>query len=205
MVPGADTPRQIVHFGVFEVDLRAAELRRSGLRVRLQEQPFQILRMLLEHPGDVVLREEIQRQLWRGDTVVEFDHSINAAVKKLRQALADDADAPRYVETVPRRGYRFIGPLNGSSLNGASTVSSSPQLDTQPDRVSVHRAWVLVGGLAAVGLGFLLARFGPSRSAGEPGPRGSPSASEGAGSRPRSQRSPTRMLPGWPERDGDTR
>ncbi len=163
MVPGADTPRQIVHFGVFEVDLRAAELRRNGLKVRLQEQPFQILRMLLEHPGDVVLREEIQRQLWRGDTVVEFDHSINAAVKRLRQALGDDADAPRYVETVPRRGYRFIARLNGSSLNGASAAASSRQFDTQPDRVSVPRAWVLVGGLAAMGLGFLLARFGPPR------------------------------------------
>jgi DNA-binding winged helix-turn-helix (wHTH) protein len=169
VVPGANTPRQIVHFGIFEVDLRAAELRRNGLKVRLQEQPFQILRMLLERPGDVVLREELQRQLWQSDTVVEFDHSINAAVKRLRQALGEDADAPRYVETLPRRGYRFIAPLNDSSLNGPSALPSPKQLDTQSDRVNVRRAWALVGGLAALGMGFLLARFAAPRDTGDRG------------------------------------
>jgi dienelactone hydrolase len=89
--------------------VRSAELRKHGLRIRLQDQPFQILRMLLERPGEVVLREEIRSQLWPNDTVVEFDHSINAAVKRLRDALGESADKPRYIETLARRGYRFIG------------------------------------------------------------------------------------------------
>ena len=101
-----------VHFGEFELDLRAAELRKDNRRVRLQEQPFQILVELLDHPGEVVLREEIRKKLWPGNTVVEFDHSINAAVKRLRDALQDSAESPRYIETVARRGYRFIGSVS---------------------------------------------------------------------------------------------
>jgi DNA-binding winged helix-turn-helix (wHTH) protein len=107
-IPGG-SPAANIRFGPFELDLRAAELRKEGLRIRLQDQPFQILRMLLEHPGRVVLREEIRDKLWPNDTVVEFDHSINAAVKRLRDVLAESADKPRYIETLPRRGYRFIG------------------------------------------------------------------------------------------------
>src|ERR1700722_1443382 len=86
---------------------------RPQRQIRLQEQPFQILRMLLVLPGEIVLREEIRKNLWPSDTVVEFDHSINAAIKRLRDALGDSAENPRYVETVARRGYRFIGSLNG--------------------------------------------------------------------------------------------
>ena len=107
---GASTPA-VVHFGPFELDLRAAELRKQGRRIRLQEQPFQILIELLEHPGQVVLREEIRKKLWPNDTVVEFDHSINAAVKRLRDSLQDSAEKPRYIETLARRGYRFIAPV----------------------------------------------------------------------------------------------
>jgi TolB-like protein len=107
---GALTPA-VVHFGPFELDLRAAELRKHGRRIRLQEQPFQILIELLEHPGQVVLREEIRKKLWPNDTVVEFDHSINAAVKRLRDSLQDSAEKPRYIETLARRGYRFIAPV----------------------------------------------------------------------------------------------
>jgi DNA-binding winged helix-turn-helix (wHTH) protein len=103
-------PVQILHFGDFELDVRAGELRRGKLRIRLQEQPFQILLMLLERPGEVVTREEIQARLWPGDTIVEFDHSIGTAIKKLRQALGDEATSPRYVETLPRRVFRFIYP-----------------------------------------------------------------------------------------------
>jgi TolB-like protein len=101
-----------VRFGEFELDLRAAELRKDNQRVKLQEQPFQILVQLLDHPGEVVLREEIRQKLWPGDTVVEFDHSINAAVKRLRDALQDSAESPHYIETVARRGYRFIGSVS---------------------------------------------------------------------------------------------
>jgi TolB-like protein len=101
----------IVRFGPYELDLRSAELRKKDFKIRLQEQPFQILVALLECPGEVVLREEIRRKLWPDETVVEFDHSINAAVKRLRDALCESAEKPRYIETLARRGYRFIGPV----------------------------------------------------------------------------------------------
>ena len=96
-------------FGPFQLDIRAGELHRDGQVVRLQEQPLQVLRMLLDQPREVVSREEIRRRLWPNDTVVEFDQSINAAIKKLRLALVDSADNPHYVETVARRGYRLMG------------------------------------------------------------------------------------------------
>ncbi|HET8923138.1 MAG TPA: tetratricopeptide repeat protein [Candidatus Acidoferrum sp.] len=97
-----------LRFGVFEVDLRAGELRKHGLQVRLQEQPFQVLAMLLEHPGEVVTREELQKKLWPVDTFVDFDHGLNKAINKIRDALSDSAESPRFVETVARRGYRFL-------------------------------------------------------------------------------------------------
>ena len=100
---------RLLRFGPFELDVRAGELRKHSIRIKLREQPVQILLMLLQHPGEVVLREEIQMRLWPNNTIVEFDHGINAAIKKLRDALGESADAPRYVETVARRGYRFLG------------------------------------------------------------------------------------------------
>jgi len=101
----------VIRFGVFELDLRSGELRRGGAKVKLQEQPFQILAMLLERPGEIVSREEIQKKLWSEDTFVDFEHSVATAVKRLREALGDLADNPRFVETLPRRGYRFIAPV----------------------------------------------------------------------------------------------
>src|SRR5690349_18031491 len=98
-------------FGVFEVDLRSAELRKHGVRIKLQEQPFQILSLLLEHPGEVVTREELREKLWPAHTFVDFDRSLNKAMTKLRAALGDSADSPRYVETIPRHGYRFLAPV----------------------------------------------------------------------------------------------
>jgi len=103
----------LVSFDVFEVDLRAQELYKSGHRIKLQVQPFQVLAMMLERPGEVVTREEMQKRLWPADTFVDFDHSVNTAVKKLRQALGDDKDKPRYVETLPKRGYRFLAAVKG--------------------------------------------------------------------------------------------
>jgi DNA-binding winged helix-turn-helix (wHTH) protein len=99
----------IVRFGVFEVDLRAGELYRAGHKIKLQIQPFHALALLLERPGEVVTREEFEKRLWPGDTFVDFDHSLNTAIKKLRQALGDNKEKPRFVETLPKRGYRFIG------------------------------------------------------------------------------------------------
>jgi eukaryotic-like serine/threonine-protein kinase len=108
---GRSNPLLRAAFGAFELDVRAGELRKHGLKIRLQEQPFQVLLMLLERPGEVVLREEIRKKLWPNDTIVEFAPSINAAIQRLRDALGDSADQPRFVETVARRGYRFIGEL----------------------------------------------------------------------------------------------
>jgi DNA-binding winged helix-turn-helix (wHTH) protein/Flp pilus assembly protein TadD/predicted Ser/Thr protein kinase len=108
---GRSEPLLRAVFGAFELDVRAGELRKHGLKIRLQEQPFQVLLMLLERPGEVVLREEIRKKLWPNDTIVEFAPSINAAIQRLRDTLGDSADEPRYVETVARRGYRFIGEL----------------------------------------------------------------------------------------------
>ncbi len=119
---------KMVRFGAFELDLRAGELRKHGLRVKLPEQSLQILAMLLEHPGEVVNRDEIQAKLWPHDTVVEFDHSINAAVKRLRDALGDSADNPRYVETLARRGYRFVAQVEPGSI--ALGQREAPELES---------------------------------------------------------------------------
>ena len=105
--------RRVVRFGVFEVDLQAGELRKSGVKIKLQEQPFQILAMLLERPGEVVTREELRERLWPADTFVDFDHGLNTAINKLREALGDSAETPCFIETLPRRGYRFIYPVEG--------------------------------------------------------------------------------------------
>lgn len=112
-------PEQIVRFGTFEVDLEGGELRRNGIKVRLQEQPFRMLTLLLEHPGRVVTREELRTTLWPADTFVDFDQSLGTAISKVRQALGDSADNPRYVETVPRRGYRFLGQVERVSGTAA--------------------------------------------------------------------------------------
>ena len=119
-------------FGVFELDRRAGELRKRGLRVRLQQQPFQVLAMLLENAGQVVGREELQKALWPADTFVDFDHGLNKAINKIREALGDSAESPRFVETVARRGYRFIADVR---VEEAATVSS-PELVPEPPPAS---------------------------------------------------------------------
>jgi cholera toxin transcriptional activator len=103
--------RKVVRFGLFELDLGAGELRKSGAKLRLQEQPFQVLALLLERTGEVVTREELRQKLWPSDTFVDFDHSLNTAINKVREALGDSASSPRYVETLARRGYRFMVPV----------------------------------------------------------------------------------------------
>ena len=123
-----DQSRKVIRFDAFELDLRARELRRDGLGTGLPEQSIRILALLLERPGDVVLREEIRKELWPNDTVVEFDHSINAAMKRLRQALGDSADEPRYIETLARRGYRWKVPVQcvEPPLGGNAPARSVP-------------------------------------------------------------------------------
>ena len=109
-------PSEFLLFGTFEVDLRAGELRKQGKRIKLQDQPFQVLSVLLQRPGDVVTREELRKQIWPEDTFVDFDNSLNTAINKLREALGDSADNPRFIETLPRRGYRFLAPVSGDQL-----------------------------------------------------------------------------------------
>lgn len=119
---------RIARFGVFELDLSAGELRKNGAKLRLQEQPSQVLALLLERAGDVVTREEMRRKLWPADTFVDFDHSLNTAVNKLRETLGDSASSPRYIETLARRGYRFIAPVQTESRQGGgeSPLVSKP-------------------------------------------------------------------------------
>src|SRR6202789_2622690 len=110
---GSSVPSsRLIRFGVFELDLRSGELQKQGRKIRLEGQPVDVLICLLENPGELVTREELHRKLWPADTFVNFEHGLNAAVKRLRQALNDSAGNPRFVETLPRRGYRFIAPIH---------------------------------------------------------------------------------------------
>ena len=111
---GQKSMRSAVRFGVFELDVSAGELRKQGRKINLQQQPFQVLALLLRRPGELVSREELQQALWSADTFVEFDQGLNTAIKKIRQALDDSADNPRFIETLPRKGYRFIAPVSGA-------------------------------------------------------------------------------------------
>jgi DNA-binding winged helix-turn-helix (wHTH) protein/Tol biopolymer transport system component len=167
-VQDAVQPRQLIRFGTFEVDLDAGELRRNGRKIRLTGQPFQILAILLEHPGRVVTREELQKLLWP-DTVVEVEHSLNTAINKIREALGDSAENPRFVETLPRRGYRFIAPLLAPREAGATDsdrpqevtpATAPPETErTKPiaiaTRIRVRRMWMVLGAGGAALLGAL--------------------------------------------------
>lgn len=136
----------VVRFSAYEVHLRAGELFRQGRKIKLQVQPFHVLAMLLECPGKVVAREELQKRLWPADTFVDFDHSLNTAVKKLRQALSDDRKKPRFIETLPKRGYRFIGTLLEnvwSEEDAKLPVSASPPpTSLAPPHPEAISSWV---------------------------------------------------------------
>jgi len=120
---------QILRFGVFEADLAAGELRKNGVKIRLQEQPFQILAFLLGRPGQVVTRQDLRDKLWSNDTFVDFDHSLNTAINKLREALGDSASSPRFVETVASRGYRFLAPVEQVRPTTESVATAAPTLN----------------------------------------------------------------------------
>jgi len=157
---------QVVRFGTFEVDLRLGKLRKNGIRLKLTGQPFQILVILLEHPGDLVTRDQLQRRLWPSDTFVDFDRGLNAAINRVREALGDSAENPRFVETLPRRGYRFIAPLVDSrparaTLPAAESNVSPAQTGTSPGALPVSEAGerkpvsgrlkLLLGGASIIG------------------------------------------------------
>jgi len=179
-------------FGVFEVDERAAELRKRGVRIKLQEQPFQILCLLLDHSGQLVTREELRQKLWPAHTFVDFDRSLNKAMTKLRSALGDSAESPRYVETIPRHGYRFLAPVSDHHVGAeAPSFSVSPSVvrqariasgdEEKPSRLHLllasldlhtrsgrRRTAVLAAALAFV----ILAAFTYTRIQASPGPAG---------------------------------
>jgi len=154
-LPSHSPPSQILRFGVFEADLSTGELRKNGVKVRLQEQPFQILALLLARPGELVTRQDLRDKLWSNDTFVDFDHSLNTAINKLREALGDSASSPRFVETVARRGYRFLASVesaqpaldgNGETkLAAATDVPFHPELEVPlPHRAVTRGLFVLI-------------------------------------------------------------
>jgi TolB-like protein/DNA-binding winged helix-turn-helix (wHTH) protein/Tfp pilus assembly protein PilF len=154
-----DTPAvpRVLRFGAFEADLHARELRKQGMQIKLQEQPFQILTLFLEHAGEIVTREQIRQRLWPADTFVDVDNSVNAAINRLREALGDSAESPRFVETLPRRGYRFVVPVTEvkSSAGGVPSLSMEAATLAKPYEVSAgtsSKAGVFWGTLL-VGLG----------------------------------------------------
>lgn len=125
----------VVQFGEFKADLRSGELHKNGIRVLLQEQPFQVLAVLLTRAGELVKRDELRHQVWPQNTFVEFDHALNTAIKKIRIALEDDASAPRYIETIPKRGYRFVAAVSSASNSlGAQIEAGSHPLEETPAR-----------------------------------------------------------------------
>src|SRR5215470_126828 len=146
---------QLIRFATFEVDLQAQELRKAGLRLKLSGQPFQVLAMLLEQPGAVVTREELQKRLWP-DTFVDVDHNLNTAINKIREALGDSSENPRFVETLPRRGYRFIAPItvNGTDAAVAHAAELRPTIGPEsPPRTRTLRVLALLGAVILLGAG----------------------------------------------------
>jgi len=156
----------IVRFGLFELDKRTGELRKNSAKIKLEGQPIQLLELLLERPREVVTQDEIRARLWPDGTVVEFEHSIKSAVKRLRQALDDDAEAPRYVQTLPRRGYRFIAPVHAEAdlggRNGGSEVASTPAHSSLQSRWRVRAALAAAGLALVAGLAYRFRPFLPA-------------------------------------------
>src|SRR5436853_7776174 len=134
----------ILRFGVFEVDVRAGELSKQGARIKLQEQPFHVLTVLLQRSGEVVTREELRSQNWPVDTFVDFDNSLNTAINKLREALGDSADNPRFIETLPRRGYRFLVSVTSPDREASASVGAALARGVKRWKVVTPIAVVLV-------------------------------------------------------------
>lgn len=171
-MPPSTQAARILRFDNFELDVRAGELRKHGLRLRLQGQPLQVLAALLKRAGDVVTREELRAQIWTTDTFVDFDHSLHNAIARLREALGDSAESPRYIETLPRRGYRFIAPVDAGDLPAPSGASDSapPAALAGPLRLTKSRAVLLttVFAVLVISVAFWLARRGAAPASAAP-------------------------------------
>jgi len=141
-VPGIDSSREDLRFGVFEVDVQTRELREKGAKVKLQQQPFELLLILLNHPGEVVTREELRQKLWPADVYVDFDRGLNKAMVKLRDALGDSSDSPLYIETLPRMGYRFLLPVNGETRTTEQTKSAGSPLRAEVNKPELSEVQV---------------------------------------------------------------
>jgi DNA-binding winged helix-turn-helix (wHTH) protein len=154
VTPATDNYR----FGVFELDTKAGQLTRKGIRTRLAQQPLQVLCILLDRPGEIVTRDELQKLLWSADVFVDFDHGLNKSIQKLREALGDSAESPRFIETIPRIGYRFIAPVIGKAAPLSlpprdEVVPVTVQAPTGPRSVRQIRSkwkWYALGGCSAI-------------------------------------------------------
>src|SRR5580693_4401711 len=129
-MPDPAVSSQLIRFGVFGLDLQAGELRKNGAKLKLQDQPFQMLSMLVERPGELVSREDVRRRLWPADTFVNFDQGLNRALNKLREVLGDSAESPRFIETLSRRGYRFIAPVTTAAATSSIVLHPNPAPST---------------------------------------------------------------------------
>jgi TolB-like protein/DNA-binding winged helix-turn-helix (wHTH) protein/Tfp pilus assembly protein PilF len=171
-MPTPEPSLRLLRFDDFELDVRAGELRKRGVRLRLQGQPLQVLAVLLKRAGDVVTREELRAQIWTTDTFVDFDHSLHNAIARLREALSDSAERPRYIETLPRRGYRFIAPVDAGNLPAPSGASgSAPPADLPgPLRLAKSHAVLLttVFAVLVIGVAVWLARTGAAPTSAAP-------------------------------------
>ena len=147
--------RGTYRFGVFEADVRAAELRKQGAKIKLQEQPFQVLLVLLEKPGAVITREEIQKRVWPADTFVDFDHGVNNTIRRLREALSDSAENPRFIETLSRRGYRFIAPV--TIVNVGQEVTDPESVAAPASRRRRLHWWGIAAAILVLVVGAFLA------------------------------------------------
>src|SRR6266446_3450611 len=155
-----------LRFGLFELDLQAGELRKSGVKIKLQEQPLQVLIALLQKPGEVVTREELRRKLWNAETFVDFEHSLATAINKIREALGDSAENPRFVETLPRRGYRFIAQVNELPRDARplTTTGESDHREAAKQPSSAWQPlWLRLGAGIAAALAIALFAWGIGR------------------------------------------
>ncbi len=153
--------RPLIRFGIFEVDVASGELRKSGVKIKLQEQPFQALIALVERPRELVTREELQKRLWPSDTNVDFDSGLNKAINRLREALGDEADNPRFIETLPQRGYRFLAQVEATVQPSLSYRRRRyrPVAAGVPRQISRRSALAIGSGLVSAPLLFLGYRF----------------------------------------------